>query len=189
MIIQDRTEELRENLKESFKKRISKIVGEAQEIGNKDANSFLSQVQTEIEDHSKQKVAELREEFHQKITGIHLDLDQKIAQKKSELVSAMNEHLILAAANLAVKEKEKLTRKMHKRILRKIKDQGFKVKDFKILVWRGVKINGAISSLRDLAVIAESNTVLIKDSVADLLKDHHNDIIRIISRHVEDNLD
>lgn len=189
MIIQDRTEELKEGLKESYKKKITEIISNAQSLGNTDADSFLSQFQQEIDEYSKQKIGELRAEFQQKVAGARLAMDQEIAKHKAALVQEMNEHLVLEASKLPKKEKEKLTKKMHKRILIKIREQGFKTKDFKIKVWRGAKIGGTTPSLKELAVIAESDQVIITDSTADLLQDHYNDIIKIVSRHIEDNLD
>ncbi len=189
MIIQDRSEELREGLQKIYEEKISQVVEEAQAVADQDAEEFLHQVKVSIEAASQKTLSSIRSACQQLIASTRLEADREVASSKSELVRAMTKELGIQVSALAVNQKVVLTKKMHHRIIQKIKDQGFKHKEFKISIWRGASIPGCQSSLTELAVRAESSVVVIEDSIEDLLESHHNDIVRIISRHVEDHLD
>ena len=106
----------------------------------------------------------------------------KIKMKKKAIIVSIK------GLKLTNKEKQEFSKQMFKRIIKKIKSQGFKVNNFTIHVCHGVKIPGCKSTLANLSVKAESSEVIIEDSIDELLLDHRNDIIRIVSRHVDENL-
>ena len=87
------------------------------------------------------------------------------------------------------KQKNIIAKKMYLRVQKKIREQGFKLSEFTISVWKGANVTSAKATLSELAVRAESSQVVVEDSIDDFLQSHHNDIIRVISRHVEENLE
>ena len=187
-IVQNRGLELSEDLKDRYSELISRLINTAQESADRDANSFLSVVQDQVLDHETKINNELEREYYQSIAAFRLDNTLEISKAKSDLVDAMVQELKLQLGKLTNKEKQEFSKQMFKRIIKKIKSQGFKVYNFTIHVWHGVKIPGCKSTLANLSVKAESSEVIIEDSIDELLLDHRNDIIRIVSRHVDENL-
>lgn len=188
MIIQDRSEELNEGLKASYKRKIEVAIKEAQDGANHEADQYLEVEQSRIENYSKQNKSQIQDEYKQRVASTKLDLETELADCKSQLVKSMIEHLSFQATKLSSEEKIMLTKRMYQRIIQQIRDQGFKQKDFTIYTWRGAKIKGCVANQKELTVRAESKDVLIEDSITDLLDSHHNEIIRIVSRHIEEQL-
>ena len=187
MIIQNRTAELEEDLRREYQEKIE-ILCSAKEKATAISESFLLQIQEKIEHEKLVTKKLLQAESNQEIARVRLDLDHELANAKANLAEAMREELQGQLNTQNKKVKEDLIKKMYQRIIKKIKEQGFKKSAFKVHIWRGARIAGCKATLSEIAVRAESSEVIIEDSIGDLLDSYQNEIIRIISRHVEENL-
>ena len=188
MIIQNRTEEFKEELIGIYDIKISKVLATAENIAFEGSKDFIARVQEKIDQSVSSELLEFQELSRQRVASLRLECDQSIAEAKSELIAAMNQYLLDEIQNLSVKEKSMIVKKMHSAVIKKIKEQGFSLSDFTLSIWKGVKIASCKSVLADLVVRAESKDVVIEDSINEFLSFHKDQIIRIVSHYIEENL-
>ncbi len=188
MIIQNRVEEQEGDLKENYQSKIDDVLKKAKEEATTVKEHFIAQVQEKIRQNNELTQKLLQVEYNQKIAKIRLDWEHEVVNAKANLAEAMREEISIQLNAQNKKAKQELIKKMHKRILQKIKKQGFKKREFTVHIWRQAKIPGCKSTLKEVAVRAESDDVIVEDSIEDIIDSHYNDIIRIITMHVEENL-
>lgn len=189
MIIQNRTEEFREELQELYQEKVATVLREAEIAAKSTKDSFLAQVKEKLDLVKSQRTTEFKGRCGQQIASMRLESDGLIANAKAELLDILVLELKKQINLLDPKQKNIIAKKMYLRVQKKIREQGFKLSEFTISVWKGANVTSAKATLSELAVRAESSQVVVEDSIDDFLQSHHNDIIRVISRHVEENLE
>ncbi len=175
-IVADRSKELSDFIAQQVQREITSLKVLAQEEENKillaverRANEQAEQIREE----SKRQAAQLKENL---IASANTELNTDLNKEKLALYNRVLASLRLQLEQLPKEEKEMLALVFLKHLLRRIEEMGLQKEEFQFRVWSGFS-NKALSTfslkkvqrnLDELAVEAESETLLLKDSL-----DHH----------------
>lgn len=177
MIIQDKTKEQRKSLDTEYKRKIDDSQNKAQKTRREILRNHRKSAQVSGQKFGREMDKKASAERQTLLGAKRLELMQHIMKIKEEFVQDVLAEVRKEIESQDIKTKKKLVHAMYRDVKDKAKRSG--VRSFTYHVWKGISLPGTQADLDSLAVIAESQTVTIEDSLQQRIEGMRDRIVRM----------